>query len=69
MKAAFKEFSLKTAEERIREAELTGAKTLISCCPFCKRGLKDGAESSNSKMEVIDLTEYLLDCLDVKKED
>ncbi len=69
VKAAFKDFALKTAEERIREAELTGAKTLISCCPFCKRNLKDGAESSNSDMEILDLTEYLVDCIEPKKEE
>ena len=59
VKSSFKEFALKTSEERIREAELTGAKTLLSCCPFCKLNLKDGAESANSDLEIMDLTEFI----------
>ncbi len=64
VKSSFKEFALKTSEERIREAELTGAKTLLSCCPFCKINLKDGAESANSDLEIMDLTEFIEKNLD-----
>ena len=69
VKSAFKDFALKTSEERIREAELTGADLLLSCCPFCKVNLKDGAESSNSKLEVKDLTEFLMDCIEPKSKE
>ena len=64
--SAFKEFALDTTKERIREAELTGASILISCCPFCKTNLREGAESSQSKLKVMDLTEYIEECMEEK---
>ena len=59
VKSAFKDFALSTAKERIREAELTNAEILLSCCPFCKLNLKDGAKKSKSEIEIKDLTEYI----------
>ena len=64
VKSAFKDFALKTSEERIREAELTGASFLLSCCPTCKNNLRDGAESSKSNIKVMDLTEFLEELLE-----
>ncbi len=63
VKSAFKDFAVSTSEERIREAELTGAEILLSCCPFCKNNLEDGAKMAKSELEVMDLTEFLEDCL------
>ncbi len=64
VKSAYKDFALKTSEERIREAELTDADILLSCCPFCKVNLSDGAEKAKSDIEVMDLTEYLQDIIE-----
>ena len=50
---------MKTSEERIREAELTEADILLSCCPFCKVNLEDGINKSKSEILMMDLTEYL----------
>ncbi len=61
VKSAFKEFALKTSEERIREAGFTGASVLLSCCPFCKNNLADGAKEAKSKIKVMDLTEFIED--------
>ena len=59
VKSAYKDFALKTSEERIREAELTEADILLSCCPFCKVNLVDGINKAKSEMKMMDLTEYL----------
>lgn len=58
-KSAFKDFALSTSKERIREAELTKAEILLSCCPFCKLNLSDGIKKSKSDIEIMDLTEYV----------
>jgi Fe-S oxidoreductase len=41
VKSAFPEFALNAAKTRIQEAEDTGAKILISACPFCSTNLQD----------------------------
>ncbi|MHA1291652.1 MAG: (Fe-S)-binding protein [Promethearchaeota archaeon] len=64
VKSAFKDFALESSKERIREAELTNAEILMSCCPFCKLNLEDAAQATNSKLKVMDLTEYLDECLE-----
>jgi len=64
VKSAFKEFAIATSQERIREAELTNAEILLSCCPFCKTNLEDGANESQSNLKVMDLTEFLEDVLE-----
>ncbi|MGY5852871.1 MAG: (Fe-S)-binding protein [Candidatus Thorarchaeota archaeon] len=51
----------KMAADRIREAEATEADIVITSCPFCYRGLRDGATSIDSKMKIIDLPTFLLE--------
>ncbi|MHA1299594.1 MAG: (Fe-S)-binding protein [Candidatus Helarchaeota archaeon] len=68
VKSAFKDFAISTSKERIREAELTNAETLLSCCPFCKLNLKDGAKKSKSGIKIMDLTEYIEPLLDIKED-
>jgi len=55
-KAAYPEWSLETAKTRIEHAVETEASTLVSTCPFCKRGL---ADANNDSMEIIDLCELV----------
>jgi len=57
VRSALPELSIKIAKTRLQEAEQTGAESLISTCPFCKRNLKDAAKELKSKIEVLDLTE------------
>jgi len=49
------------AGNRIKEAEETGAELLLTACPFCYRGLKDGARHIGSNLKVLDLPTFLLD--------
>lgn len=60
VKSEFKEWAVEISEERIKEAEETGAKYLVSTCPFCERNLRDAAEKMNSDIEVIDLCQLVL---------
>jgi Fe-S oxidoreductase len=51
VRAAFPDFARWTAAERLREAESTGARTVVSCCPFCRENFEDinGSESNGLK--------------------
>jgi len=60
VKSGLKEWAIEISEERIKEAEETGAKYLVTTCPFCERNLRDAAESLNSPIEVIDLCQLVL---------
>ncbi|MHA1262343.1 MAG: (Fe-S)-binding protein [Candidatus Freyarchaeota archaeon] len=59
VKAALPDFALWTAQERLEEAKATGAQTLVSCCPFCKRNFADAIKSSGTEIRMVDLVEYL----------
>ena len=52
-------------EERVRQAEETGADTLATGCPFCMTMLSDGiAASGNSeKLETRDVAELMLESI------
>ena len=60
IKSGMKDWALEISEYRIKEAEETEAKYLVSTCPFCERNLRDAAKSLNSSIEVIDLTQLIL---------
>jgi heterodisulfide reductase subunit D len=47
VKAGYPEMSAKLGATRIGEAERTGAKYLVTACPFCKRNLRDAANSND----------------------
>ena len=59
VKSAFKEWSVEVAEERVMEAEETGAEYLTSTCPFCNRNLSDAVTSMGSKLKVVDIVEIV----------
>ena len=60
VKSGFKEWSVEISEHRIKEAEETGARYLISTCPFCERNLRDAAEKMNSQIEIMDLCQLIM---------
>ncbi len=64
VKSAYGDLSNSIAKLRIKEAEETGADLLVSACPFCKLNLSSNSES----LEVLDLSEFLLMCLNNKKD-
>ncbi|MHA1727554.1 MAG: (Fe-S)-binding protein [Promethearchaeota archaeon] len=63
VKKGFPELSLEMAENRIKEAEETGAQYLVSTCPFCDRNLSDAIKSSNSELKMVDLVELILESI------
>ncbi|MHA1274449.1 MAG: (Fe-S)-binding protein [Promethearchaeota archaeon] len=60
VKSGLKDWAVEIAEARVKEAEETEAKYLVSTCPFCERNLRDATIKLNSNIEVIDLTQLIL---------
>ena len=60
VKSAYGDLSNSIAKLRLEEAEKTGAELLVSACPFCKLNLSENSQ----KLEVLDLSEFLLKYLD-----
>ncbi len=65
VKKGFPELSLEMAKNRVKEAEATGAKFLVSTCPFCYRNLSDAIEALNSDIIIKDLVELIFDSLNI----
>jgi Fe-S oxidoreductase len=51
-------------EERVRQADETGAETLAVACPFCTVMLDDGVRTSGSKLRVADVATLLAESLE-----
>ncbi len=65
LKSAFPDLAVKVAKRRIAEAEETGAKYLVTACPFCLRNLRDAVEAiPSTKIEVLDVLELASRALD-----
>jgi heterodisulfide reductase subunit D len=58
-KAAFPEQVLKIAVGRLKQAEETGAQSLVSACPFCYMTLKDALRKTKSPFRVYDLSQIV----------
>ncbi len=63
VKAAFKDFALWTAQERLKEVKKSGSNLLLTACPFCELNLKEAVESSGESIEVKDIIELMLETL------
>ncbi len=63
VKSGFKDWAVEIAEERVKEAENTGAEYLITSCPFCLRNLRDAAKKMGSKMKIMGIVELLTNIL------
>lgn len=61
--AAFPDFALWTAMERIDEAKSTGAEAIISCCPFCESNFEKAIRTNKNTVRYYDLTELVLKAL------
>ena len=59
LKAGFPDIQGRMAQQRVKEAEETGAKELVSCCPFCYQGLQVGISVSDSDIIMRDLSTYI----------
>jgi heterodisulfide reductase subunit D len=56
LKAGYPDIQNKMAQERVKEAQSTGAQELISACPFCYAGLQVGIKALDSPLVMKDLT-------------
>lgn len=56
---AFPDFAGWTAEERINEAESTGAEAIITACPWCERVFKDTVMNTRRDLKVLDVIDLL----------
>ena len=50
-------------EERVRQADRTGAEKLAVACPFCTVMLDDGVKSTGSSLEVVDVATLLAEAI------
>jgi Fe-S oxidoreductase len=53
------EFAGWTAQERVSEAEATGAEAIVTACPGCERSFRDAVKASGSRLRVYDIVEML----------
>lgn len=58
VKSAYPQIADQLSRNRVNQALKTNADSLITTCPFCKLNLE------NEDMEVLDLTEFILRCID-----
>jgi Fe-S oxidoreductase len=63
VKAAFNDFALWSAKERLEEAKTTGSKLLLTACPFCELNFKDSSEPDKNYPEVKDIVELVDDLM------
>ncbi len=61
---AYPEYSLWTANERIEEAEATGAEALVTACPWCERNFMDSVAETGKQMKVIDIMSLVVSALE-----
>ena len=61
---------VKMSEVRIREAEATGARMLVTACPLCRIMLEDARKSLGltEKLQVMDLNELVLQAMELDDE-
>lgn len=52
-----------TAEQRIGEAQSTGAEAIISACPFCQTNFQTALSKNKSNMRYYDLTQLVADAI------
>ncbi|MHA2199507.1 MAG: (Fe-S)-binding protein [Candidatus Thorarchaeota archaeon] len=63
-KSAYPDFALFASNERVEEAEATGADTIVSACPFCKTNLQDALKTKEDPLDFLDLTQLVLKSLE-----
>jgi len=56
---AYPDFAQWTANERIEEAKTTGAETMVTACPWCKRNFTDALNASGERLKVMDIIELV----------
>jgi len=59
VRTAFPDWATDNVGTRIEEAEKTGARLLVSTCPFCAQNFMTGIEKKGSSLEYVDLVDLL----------
>jgi Fe-S oxidoreductase len=53
------DFAQATARRRVQEAELTGAKLLVTACPFCEQNFLDYLDTAETSLKLVDVVALL----------
>lgn len=53
------DFAQATAGKRVQEAELTGAKLLVTACPFCEQNFLDYMDTVETSLKLVDIVSLL----------
>jgi Fe-S oxidoreductase len=61
--AAFPDFALWTASERLGEAASTGVEAVISSCPFCQSSFENAINAGKSNLRYLDLTNLVAESI------
>jgi Fe-S oxidoreductase len=56
---AYPEFSRATANERLEEAQSTGADAVVSACPWCERNFFDATKANGATLKVFNIVELV----------
>ncbi len=66
VRAAYPNLAHFAGTERIEEAKTTGAKALVTCCPFCELNFAKNIEEKKEKIKLHDLIELVLRVMEKK---
>jgi heterodisulfide reductase subunit D len=67
MSSAYKQLASQMADTRLAEADGTGAKFLVTACPFCVHALDEAARRKKSGIKVMDFAEFLCETIETKE--
>jgi len=59
VKAAYEDFALWTASERLEEVKSLGVDGLVTCCPHCEQNLSDAAKHNGAKIKIHDILDLV----------
>ena len=65
---SYPEFARMTANDRIEEAEATGADALVSACSWCERNFTDATAAAGSKLRILDVVTLVGQALQLEEE-
>ena len=64
----YPELNQEIRARRIKEAQATGADTLVTACPMCLKNLRDAAQENNIALEFYDLPNLMAEALGLKSD-
>ena len=63
---ANRDFALWTAQERLEEAQETGAEAIVSACPYCRENFSEAVKKQGGKLKIYDITELIVKAMKIK---